>query len=168
MINLHRHTLSNLALSVGIDFNKVAQRLHYETHGQPISGNIAIDKKANESNPYIHVNAPWIDSKGNRYPNITFGTHAHGGFTVNFNGYRESLADKTAWIDYPKPKPVESIAPSPDNNKWRIKAFETALTAFNLATGEGIEQHPYIIKKGVNVAGCDIRLVIWITAICYS
>jgi hypothetical protein len=155
MINSHRHTITDLALSVGIDFNRVAERLHYETFGQPISGNIAIDKKANEGNPYIFVNAPFIDNKGNKYPNITFGTHAHGGYTVNFNGYRESLADKALWIPKPIIKPV---APLPDNT-WRIKAFETALTAFNLAKSEGVENHPYIIKKGVNVIGCDIRLV---------
>ncbi len=155
MIKSHHHTIADLALSVGIDFNRVAERLHYETFGQPISGNIAIDKEANEGNPYIFVNAPFIDSKGNKYPNITFGTYAHGGYTVNFNGYRESQADKPLWIPKPIIKPV---APLPDNT-WRIKAFETALTAFNLAKSEGVENHPYIIKKGVNVIGCDIRLV---------
>ncbi|MEI7795650.1 MAG: hypothetical protein WCI06_03350 [Methylococcaceae bacterium] len=159
MINSHRHTIADLALQVGIDFNRVAERLYYETNGQPISGNIAIDKKAREGNPYIHVNAPFIDSKGNKYPNITFGTHAHGGFTVNFNGYREAQADKPAWIDYPKPKPIiKPITPIADN-KWRIKAFQAALVAFNLANNDGVEKHFYVVKKVVNTADCDIRLV---------
>ena len=159
MINSHRHTIADLALSVGIDFDRVAERLHYQTFGQPISGRIAIDKKANEGNPYIFVNAPFIDSKGNRYPNITFGTHAHGGFTVNFNGYREAQADRPAWIDYSRPI-IKPIAPPPlPDNTWRVKAFETAVVAFNSATSEGVLEHPYIIKKDVNVAGIDIRLV---------
>ena len=159
MINSHRHTIADLALSVGIDFNRVAERLYYETNGRPISGRIAIDKEAAEGNPYIHVNAPFIDSKGNKYPNITFGTHAHGGFTVNFNGYREAQADKPVWIDYPKSKPIiKPIAPLADN-KWRIKAFETALVAFNLANNDDVDKHFYVIKKGVNTADCDIRLV---------
>jgi|GEM_PF-2724303 len=159
MINSHRHTIADLALQVGIDFNRVADRLHYETNGQPISGRIAIDKEAAEGNPYIFVNAPWIDSKGNKYPNITFGTHAHGGFTVNFNGYREAQADKPAWVDYSKPKPIiKPITPISDN-KWRIKAFQAALVAFNLATNEGVDKHFYVVKKAVNTAECDIRLV---------
>jgi hypothetical protein len=155
MINSHRHSITELALSVGIDFDKVAQRLHYETHGQPISGNIAIDKKANEGNPYIHVNTPFIDSKGNKYPNITFGTHAHGGYAVNFNGYREAQTDKLAWINYPKPQPEK---PLKTDKTWRIKALESATISFNSATNTNVSTHPYIIKKGVNVADCDIRL----------
>ena len=113
ILSNHRHTLADLALSVGIDYDKVAQRLQYETHGQPISGRIAIDKKAAEGNPYIFVNEPFTDSNGNKYPNITFATHAHGGFTTNFNGYRESRKDKSAWVDYRKPiKP-----PTPTHSK---------------------------------------------------
>ncbi len=159
MISSHRHTIADLALQVGIDFNRVAERLHYQTNGRPISGRIAIDKEAAEGNPYIHVNAPFIDSKGNKYPNITFGTHAHGGFTVNFNGYREAQADKPVWIDYQKPKPIiKPITPLADN-KWRIKAFDAALVAFNLANNDGADKHFYVVKKGVNVADCDIRLV---------
>jgi hypothetical protein len=127
--------------------------LHYSTGDNPITRGIELSKH-DRGKVFAFVNR--FDVGNEQHAQITVGTHRHGRETFTFNSFTKSRANKPAWIDYPKPKP---IAPPPlkDDNEWRIKAFEVA-RAFESANGANVPEHPYILKKGVNVADADIRL----------
>jgi hypothetical protein len=160
ILQAKRHVLADLAFQAGIDIDKVFSRLHYETHGTAISGNIAIDKKAAEGNPYIHVNEPYYHAaSGKKYPNITFGTNAHGQENFVFNGYKESKGDDYSNVIVKPIKPRVVTQKELDAVINKENALKRATALFDGANSQGVIEHPYIVAKKVNVSGCDLRII---------
>ena len=146
MINQHSHSIANTLAQVGIDYDKVSNRLAYDTHGKPISGRIALSKKDAEANPYIFVNHFEVSGK----PYFSIVAKNHKGDSAIFDSYKETRGD----IDYvpikftPKPKP-QQIKEKP--------LFQRALQAFESATSANVSTHDYAVKKGINGDLLDIR-----------
>ena len=92
MINQHSHSIANTLAQVGIDYDKVSNRLAYDTHGKPISGRIALSKKDAEANPYIFVNHFEVSGK----PYFSIVAKNHKGDSAIFDSYKETRGD----IDY--------------------------------------------------------------------
>lgn len=156
----HRNTLESLADNCGIDYNAVAPYFYRQTGDIPITRGIHKNAKY-RGKVYCYVKH-WHDKQGRIYPTITFGTHKHGGYSEVFNGYRESQND----FDYSISPTREVLKPIPipstqqrDNDLWRIQALNAAHKVFNSATNANVSNHDYIARKGLNVGGCDIRLV---------
>lgn len=141
--------------NIGINPASLAPYLNYGTGDNPITRGIELSKK-DKGKVYAFIKR--FDVGNEQHAQVTVGTHRHGGETFTFNSFKESRADKPLWIDYPKPKPT-APPPRQDDNEWRINAFNLASKAFESANDANVPAHAYILKKGVNVARCDIRLV---------
>jgi phage/plasmid primase-like uncharacterized protein len=148
MIQNYSHTIASGLTSIGIDYNKVARLLNYDTNGKPLT-NIALnDKESKESNPYIFVNQ--FEAAGNRHFSIVAKNHKGGAFI--FDSFKESKGDTdysnyTPIIHTPKPKQP------PKEKPW----FKRALSAWNDATNTNVLTHDYIVKKGVSVEGIELK-----------
>jgi len=141
---------------IGIAPASLAPLIHYDTGDNPITRGIHLTKH-DKGKVYAFVKR--FDVGNERHAQITVGTHRHGGETFTFNSYKESRDDKQGWVNYSSYPPVKSITPpQQDDNEWRLKAFNLASKAFNAATGANVSNHAYILKKGVDTAGVDIRL----------
>jgi hypothetical protein len=165
ILNTHRHTIADLAANIGIDYNKIANRLQHETHGTPITRGIHKSKQY-RGKVYCFVHHWRNDNDGKTYPTIIFGTHKHGGISETFNGYREVMAAKgysNAWItrQLPPPPPKFDVLPPIESlEQWQISALNAAKIAFDSANNENVATHDYILKKGISIDGCDIRRVV--------
>jgi hypothetical protein len=159
ILSNHYHTLADLADAVGINYNAIRPYLHQQTGSTPITRGIH-KSKAYRGKVYCFVNQ--IEVKGEKYPIITFGTHKHGGYRETFNGYREHMVsrgypDNYIQKQHPRQPKQEYIAPIESLEKWQIDALNAARKAFDAATNANVSTHDYIVKKGLNVADCDIR-----------
>lgn len=144
--------------SIGIAPASLAPLIYCETGNNPITRNIHLTK-LDKGKVYAFVAR--FNVLNESHTRITVGTHRHGGQTFTFDSYTESRKDKPAWIDYSKPKaPIKPPAPAPTYDTDSIARFnrlELARKAFESAKCENVSTHAYIVKKGVNVDGADIR-----------
>jgi hypothetical protein len=153
MINAALHNNWQNVENLGVNPTALIQLLDYSTGVNPITRGIHLSKH-DKGKVFAFVKR--FDVGDERHAQITVGTHRHGGETFTFNSFKESRADKPAWIAPAKITPV--APPKQDDNEWRITRFNQATTAFNAATGASVSNHPYILKKGVDTTGIDIRL----------
>jgi hypothetical protein len=149
MITQYSSTIANGLESVGIDYNKVAHRLNYDTNGKPLT-NIALrDKESKSGNPFLFVNE--VERGGNRHLIIVAKNHKGGEYV--FDSYKESRGE----TDYSNYKPIIAATPKPqkqNTEKWR---FKRALSAWKDATNTNVSTHDYIVKKAVNLEGIELK-----------
>ena len=149
MIAQYSHTIANGLNSIGIDYNKVSHQLRYETGNTPIHGNIALnDKSSKESNPYIFVNH--FDAGGSKHFSIVAKNHKGDKFI--FDSFKESKGD----TDYSNYTPIIA-PPKPKQPPKEKPLFNRALSAWNDASAANVSTHDYIVKKGVNVEGIELK-----------
>jgi hypothetical protein len=146
--------------SIGIAPAALAPLIYCETGNNPITRNIHLTKR-DKGKVYAFVAR--FNVLNESHTRVTVGTHRHGGQTFTFDSYTESRKDKPAWIDYRKQKlPIKPPAPAPTydaDSIARFKRFKSAREAFESANSVSVSNHAYIVKKGVDTAGVDIRLV---------
>jgi len=142
------HTIASGLTSIGIDYNKVAHLLRYDTNGKPLT-NIALnDKSSKDANPYIFINH--FDAGGHRHFSIVAKNHKGASFI--FDSYKESKGD----ADYSNYTPIIHT-PKPKQPPKEKKLFKRALSAWNDATNTNVSTHDYIVKKGVSVEGIELK-----------
>lgn len=145
----HSHTIASGLNAVGIDYNKVSHQLRYETGNTPIHGNIALnDKSSKESNPYVFVNH--FNAGGNRHFSIVAKNHKGDKFI--FDSFKESKGE----TDYSNYTPIIE-APKPKQPPKPKPLFKRALQAWNESSAANVSTHGYIVKKGVNVEGIELK-----------
>jgi hypothetical protein len=148
MITQYSSTIANGLESVGIDYNKVAHRLNYDTNGKPLT-NIALrDKESKSANPYLFVNE--VERGGNRHLIIVAKNHKGGEYV--FDSYKESRGDNNYTPITYTPRPAKPAKPATE--KW---LFKRALKAWNDATNTNVSTHDYIVKKAVNLEGIELK-----------
>jgi hypothetical protein len=146
MIHEFSHVIANGLATLDVDFNKVAHRLDYPTHGKPITGRIALSKEGAKANPYIFVNH--FEVAGKKHFSIV--AKNHKGDEWIFDSYKETRSDSnyTPIVFKPTPKP------KPATEK---PLFQRALQSSESATNANVSTHDYAVKKGINGDNCDIR-----------
>ena len=148
MITQYSSTIANGLESVGIDYNKVAHRLNYDTNSKPLT-NIALrDKESKSANPYLFVNE--VERGGNRHLIIVAKNHKGGEYV--FDSYKESRGDNNYTPITYTPRPAKPAKPATE--KW---LFKRALKAWNDATNTNVLEHDYIVRKAVNVEGIELK-----------
>lgn len=148
MITQYSSTIANGLESVGIDYNKVAHRLNYDTNGKPLT-NIALrDKESKSGNPFLFVNE--VERGGNRHLIIVAKNHKGGEYV--FDSYKESIGDNNYTPITYTPRPAKPAKPATE--KW---LFKRALKAWNDATNANVSTHDYIVKKAVNLEGIELK-----------
>lgn len=160
ILDKHSHTIADLADSVGINYSAIRPYLHEQTGSKPITR--GIHKNAKYRGKVYCFIKHWTAPDGTTYPTITLGTHKHGGITQVFNAYREEMAARGYSDSYiRKQQPLqpkrEYVAPIESLEKWQITTLTAAKNAFDTATNEKVATHDYVVKKGLEVDGCDIR-----------
>lgn len=153
ILNSHRHTLSVLADSCGMDWDEISHSITFD--GRKIKHNRIAKSKEYRGKCFVSARL-WTDQNGKQYPNITFYTNKHGGITETFNGWRESRNDVSFAIDlnYQKQKQKQSHKPIGIDNgdSWRTRKFNET-TALFASLPKEIGNHPYLVKKfGKNAA----------------
>ena len=132
----HSHTIANGLNSIGIDYNKVANQLRYDTGGVPLT-NIALNNKdAKDANPFLYVN----ETKGGHFRIVA---KNHKGDKFIFDSFKESKGD----TDYSNYTPVIET-PKPKQPPKEKPLFKRAMTAWNDASAANVSTHSYIVNKG--------------------
>lgn len=146
--------IADLAANCGIDWQKTEPLLNY--NGLPIKRGIELDQSYRGK--VYAVGSKWTASDGKEYRTITFKTFKGGDYSETFNEWNETQDDRDAGIPIQRPaQPVRTQSKQPPKAEpWRIKAFNEAAAAFEQASGT-VAEHQYIIDKGVNTEGLDIR-----------
>lgn len=148
MITQYSSTIANGLESVGIDYNKVAHRLNYDTNGKPLT-NIALrDKESKSGNPFLFVNE--VERGGNRHLIIVAKNHKGGEYV--FDSYKESRGDNNYTPITYTPRPAKPAKPPKEK-----PLFKHALQAWKDANDTNVLDHDYIVKKAVNVKGIELK-----------
>ena len=141
----HSHTIANGLTSIGIDYNKVANQLRYDTGGVPLT-NIALNNKdAKDANPFLYVN----ETKGGHFRIVA---KNHKGDKFIFDSFKESKGD----TDYSNYTPVIET-PKPKQPPKEKPLFKRAVSAWNESSAVNVSTHSYIVNKGVNVEGIELK-----------
>lgn len=146
--------ISDIAANCGVDWKKAERLLNY--NGLPIKRGIELNKSYRGK--VYAVGSKWTAPDGKEYRTITFKTLKGGGYSETFNEWNETEADRDTGIFVQKPTAIihtPSKQP-PKAEAWRIRDFKQAAAAFNEANGN-VSDHQYIIDKGVNTDGLNIR-----------
>jgi phage/plasmid primase-like uncharacterized protein len=160
ILTANRHTIADIADSCGINWNELSNTITFD--GRKVTHNRIAISKAYRGKCFA-VGHKWTAKDGNEYPTIVFYTNKHGGQTAVFDGFKEHMAQRGYSDQYIKsqspPKPIQIITKAPIQalEQWQIDALTAAHLAWNTATTENVSTHPYIISKGVNVEGLEIR-----------
>lgn len=153
ILNSHRHTLSTLADSCGMDWDEISHSLTFD--GRKIKHNRIAKSKEYRGRCFASARL-WTAPNGKQYPNITFYTNKHGGITETFNGWLESRNDVGFAIasNWQKDQQKPTVKPVRIDNgdAWRTKKFNETTALFATLPKE-IGNHPYLVKKfGENAA----------------
>jgi hypothetical protein len=155
----YRHTLADYAANCGMNWDELAHAISFD--GRKIKHNrIAINKSYRGK--CFAVGYKWTARDGKEYPRIIFYTNKHGGHTEIFDGFKEFMSCRgysDQYIQQQSPPKFHQITKQPivEIEKWQIDALNAAHEAWNKATINNVADHDYIVKKGVNVDGLEIR-----------
>ena len=154
-LNDHQHTLTDIAANCGIDWHKLRDYLSYD--GLPVKRGIELNKV--HKGKVWAIGSKWTAPNGRDYHTVTFKTVKGGGYSETFNEWqeteheRDNSAVKPVRIPRPQPTPKQP----PKAEPWQIIALKQAKEAFDSAIPDNVATHPYIVAKGVNVDGLEIR-----------
>ncbi len=146
ILNSHRHTLTDLADSCGMNWDEINHSLTFD--GRKVRHNRIAKSKDYRGKCFASART-WTAPDGREYPNITFYTNKHGGRTETFNGWTESRNDVEFLPTYKNlQKPIAKIAKAKIDHadEWRSKCFN-ATTALFATLPKEIGNHPYLVKK---------------------
>jgi len=156
--------IADIAKNCGIDWKKAKQLINY--NGLPIKRGIELNK--DYRGKVFAVGSKFIAPDGKEYRRITFKTFKDGDYSETFNEWNETQDErdrekntnkKPAYKPSKQPptRTIDSDTPTAKpKTEWRVKAFNEAAAAFEQASGN-VAEHQYIIDKGVNTDGLDIR-----------
>lgn len=138
MFNNNNNLLKQGLEEIGVDYAKVSGLLGYDTNGRPLTGIALNNKAAKAANPYVFVNR--LNDGG-----VLIVAKNHKGGEFIFNSSKDG--------EIPAPR---FNAPQKTRKKAKNSLFGRAAEAWTNAGGI-VETHPYLIKKGVSIAGADLR-----------
>lgn len=139
MFNYNNNLLKQGLEEIGVDYAKVSGLLNYDTNGRPLTGIALNTKAAKSANPYLFVNR--LNDGGFL---IVAKNHKGGEFVFNTSKNGD---------DIPAPR---FTAPQTPRKKAKNNLFGRAAEAWTNASGI-VETHPYLVNKGVLIAGADLR-----------
>lgn len=147
---------------IGVSYQKIYPYLNWNTFDSPITNNIHLTEK-DKGKVFVYIKQ-FTANNGQQHASFTVGTHRNGGDKITFNTLK--LLNESR--DNFNQKPTITISPKANVENFNKKTLdaEQASKAKKLqdahklwanSTNESVDTHSYVLKKGVNTQGIDIR-----------